>query len=264
MAKVVLHQFPFSHYNEKARWALDWKGIAHQRISHLPGPHMAAMRKLSGQTSTPVLVIDGETIAGSDLILAALDERFPDSPALLPPDPAQREAALAVQSRFDRDVGPAVRTLGYSVMLPEGGYVRDLFAKPHPLPKRLFYRLIFPTVSARIAKFYRAYDRDFVSTCSAVVSEAFDYVADESRDSGFIVGDQFSLADLTCAALLAPLVALDHPDMVRPQPVPATIAALSQQFANHPGADWVRMTYTRHRPTGLADPRASARSGSRP
>ena len=31
--RPVLWQFRFSHFNEKARWALDWKGIAHVRRS---------------------------------------------------------------------------------------------------------------------------------------------------------------------------------------------------------------------------------------
>ena len=36
----VLWHFPISHYNEKARWALDWKGIPHVRralaMSYMP------------------------------------------------------------------------------------------------------------------------------------------------------------------------------------------------------------------------------------
>ena len=36
----VLWHFPISHYNEKARWALDWKGIPHVRralaMSYVP------------------------------------------------------------------------------------------------------------------------------------------------------------------------------------------------------------------------------------
>ena len=39
MNHPVLWQFTASHYNEKARWALDWKGVAHVRQSLLPGPH---------------------------------------------------------------------------------------------------------------------------------------------------------------------------------------------------------------------------------
>ncbi len=253
MADVVLHQFPFSHFNEKARWALDWKGVPHRRVSHLPGPHMAAMRKLSGQTSTPVLVVDGDVFSGSDRILAVLEERYPDSPRLLPDDPELRAAALEVQTRFDREVGPAVRTLAYSVMLPEGAYVRNLFAAPHPLPKRLLYRLMFSTVRGRIAKFYRAFDAEFVSECRATTEKALDFVAEKGRDTGYVVGDRFTLADLTCAALLAPLIAVDHPDMVKPRPIPEPIAALMADFANHPGADWVRMTYSRHRTPSRSD-----------
>src|SRR6185503_21320125 len=39
MAVPVLWQFRFSHFNEKARWALDWKRVPHTRSSLLPGWH---------------------------------------------------------------------------------------------------------------------------------------------------------------------------------------------------------------------------------
>ena len=55
---IVLHQFPYSHYNEKVRWALDLKRVPHRRRSVLPGPHMAQVRRLTGRTQTPVLVLD--------------------------------------------------------------------------------------------------------------------------------------------------------------------------------------------------------------
>src|SRR5436190_1646821 len=40
MANPVLWQFKYSHYNEKARWALDFKRVTHVRQSLLPGPHI--------------------------------------------------------------------------------------------------------------------------------------------------------------------------------------------------------------------------------
>ena len=61
---LELHQFPFSHYNEKARWALDWKGVPHVRRSYLPGPHMLPVYRLSGQRSVPVLRAGTEVIPG--------------------------------------------------------------------------------------------------------------------------------------------------------------------------------------------------------
>lgn len=38
VAGITLHPFPASHYNEKARWALDLKAVPHDRVSLLPGP----------------------------------------------------------------------------------------------------------------------------------------------------------------------------------------------------------------------------------
>ena len=99
-AAVVLHQFLRSHFNEKARWALDWKRVPHTRRSYLPGPHFPALRRLSGQSATPVLALDGEVVAGSAAIVDALERRFPERP-LYPEDPAQRERALGIQRRFD-------------------------------------------------------------------------------------------------------------------------------------------------------------------
>ncbi len=75
---IVLHQFEFSHFNDKARWALDFKGIEHRRESYLPGPHMFFIRRLSGQAQTPVLAVDNEVIPGS----AAIIPRF--TPRTLP------------------------------------------------------------------------------------------------------------------------------------------------------------------------------------
>ena len=35
----VLYHLKVSHYNEKARWALDYKGVPHVRRAAIPGRH---------------------------------------------------------------------------------------------------------------------------------------------------------------------------------------------------------------------------------
>src|SRR5437764_320567 len=72
MAPPVLWQFRFSHFNEKARWALDFKGIPHVRRSLVPGLHVPRVLWLSGQKSLPVLQLDGELQPSGYL----LGERF--------------------------------------------------------------------------------------------------------------------------------------------------------------------------------------------
>ena len=141
---LVLHQFLYSHFNEKARWALDFKGVPHQRRPYLPGPHRPAMQKLSGQGQTPVLTIGAEVISGSARIIDSLETRYPE-PALYPVDPSARTEALALQKRFDEEVGPAVRTALFSVLIDEGGYLTRMFARDASAPVRMLYRGNLPT-----------------------------------------------------------------------------------------------------------------------
>ena len=102
MAPPVLWQFRFSHFNEKARWALDWKGIAHVRRSLLPGFHVPRVLWMTGQKALPVLIVDGETIHDSTRIIERL-ERLRPEPALYPSDEAARRRALALEDFFDEE-----------------------------------------------------------------------------------------------------------------------------------------------------------------
>src|SRR2546423_7210816 len=89
----VLHHLKVSHYNEKARWALDYKGIPHVRRAAVPGRHRKLAQKLSGGTTFPVLVQNGTAIGDSSRIIAALEEDYPEPP-LYPADPDERRKAL--------------------------------------------------------------------------------------------------------------------------------------------------------------------------
>jgi glutathione S-transferase len=90
--------FAASHFNEKARWALDWKGLAHRRIAYLPCSHRLPIQRLSGQSQTPVLEMEAAVIAGSAQIIDALERTHPE-PALYPADPVQRQRALSSSRR---------------------------------------------------------------------------------------------------------------------------------------------------------------------
>lgn len=250
-ATVVLHQFASSHYNEKARWGLDWKGVVHRRETYLPGPHAPQMKRLSGQNATPVLCLDGAVIAGSAAILDALEQRFPERP-LYPVDPALRERALAIQRDFDAEVGVAARTAAFSVLLEEPDYLCATFAGHRSWPVRALYRATLPALAALIAKANGVTDAVAVERAFERTQRALDFVAREVGPSGYLVGDAFSVADLCCASLLAVLVDPPHPDMSHPQPVPARIEAFLARFAQHPAAAWVLEQYARHRPPSCA------------
>ena len=250
-SNIVLHQFPMSHYNEKVRWALDWKKIRHRRENYLPGPHARAIEKLSGQSSTPVLQLGDDVISGSAAILERLEADYPE-PALLPADPSSRREALDLQERFDREVGPATRTALFSVLMNESAYVAKMFGSPQPAARRLVYRLIFPLARGKVQAAYRTRDADHVAHCEQVTEAALDEVAERSAATGYLVGDAFTLADLVCAALLAPVAGPEHPDMKRPSPRPEAVRRYLERFEDHPGVHWVRTVYQTDRLPSVA------------
>lgn len=244
---LTLHQFEFSHFNDKARWALAFKQVPHERVSYLPGPHMPQIKKLSGQQQTPVLQSDSSVIAGSSAIIDYLEHEYPE-PALYPADATLREQALKIQTRFDEQVGPAARTALFSALIDEPDYIVAMFARSASAPKRFLYRATFPLAKRLIAKGNGVTSPARVEAAFEAFEAALAEVEQTVATSGYMVGDEFSVADLTAAALLAPFASLSHVDMARPQPVPERVAALLERYQDRPALAWVRDMYAHHRP----------------
>ena len=103
-----LYDFTFSHYSEKARWALDFKGVPYTPRHLLPGFHMRTTRKLAPRSSVPILKTDSAVIQGSTEIINFLDETFPDL-SLTPADPQDANAALEWERYLDVEIGVTLR-----------------------------------------------------------------------------------------------------------------------------------------------------------
>lgn len=244
---LELVQFRYSPYNEKARWGRDFKGLPHRRRSLLPGPHMRATKRLSGQTATPILVIDGEAVAGSARILERL-EREASTPALFPADPALRAEAVAIERRFDEDLTPRIRRAVLAAILDDAGYVARVFGADHGGLARTLYAATFPLARGLVRKGNGIGSQADIDDGCAAATEALDFVVDRTATTGYLVGDRFTLADLAAAASLAPLVDPDHPDMRRREPMPDTLRQWLARWRAHPGAAWIDEMYRKHRP----------------
>lgn len=243
---LTLHQFERSHFNDKVRWALDYKQIPHKRVSYLPGPHVPQIRRRSGgPTTTPLLQHADGFLSGSVAIIDWLEAEHPH-PALYPTDPATRTRALDIQSHFDAVVGPATRTAVFSVFIHEPGYLCRTFAASRSALTRLAYRASLPLAMPLIRKGNRVYP-DNIARSMEVCRSTLDQLAGDVEATGYLVGDEFSIADLTAAALLAPLANVSHPDMRRPEPVPDSLSIFLEEWQAHPAIDWVNQMYARHR-----------------
>src|SRR5215467_1140223 len=150
----VLWQLEISHYNEKVRWALDYKRVRHIRRSLLPGAHMVKAKQLTGDTlTTPVLTVQGRSIGDSTRIIAEIEERWPQPP-LYPADAEERSRALELEDYFDEELGPHIRRAAYSELLPRPELVVPLFTHGQPLAARTLFRTGFPKLRTRMLQHF--------------------------------------------------------------------------------------------------------------
>jgi glutathione S-transferase len=243
---VVLWHIELSHYNEKVRWALDYKGIPHQRRVPMPGLHrMRAMALTRGaHQRLPVLELDGRRIGDSTAIIAALEDHRPE-PRLYPSEVAERDRALGLEDFFDEQLAPSLRRFVWHHTLPDTDAVAaSLFTKPSPARERLL-RVAAP-IATRMVRADYSIDAESAALARGEVVAAMDRLEAELQPSGYLVGEEFSVADLTGAALFTPLLAPVQRPYVPERVVPA-VAELREELAARPGGEWVSEMYARHR-----------------
>jgi glutathione S-transferase len=241
----VLWQFRISHFNEKARWALDWKGIPHIRRSLLPALHLPRILWMTGQKSVPVLVLDGKAIADSTRIIETL-ERLRPEPPLYPPEGPARRRALELEEFLDEELGPHARRAFFHEILPHTDYAAALMSVGERDLVRRLYRGAFPVVR-QLMKLDMKIDADSAARSRAKVEAALERIAAERQPSGYLVGDGFTVADLTGAALLFPIVLPAEFPYPFPGPLPDEAERLRQTLRRHPACEWAAAMYRRHR-----------------
>jgi len=194
---MLLLQFSTSHYCRKARLALGYKGISYRVENLTPGVHAWRLRPLTGLTTTPVLIPEepgeAEAIADSSHILDFLD-RYQPAPPLFPPEPDHLHSVKMLEDWLDESIGVATRFVYYDYRSGEGKALDPSFSSQAVIQ---VVRWQYGMTPARVKL---AGDR---------LRDALDYLKPR-WEQGYLVGDRFTAADLTAAALLSPLARLPH------------------------------------------------------
>ncbi|HEV7769898.1 MAG TPA: glutathione S-transferase family protein [Solirubrobacterales bacterium] len=257
-SRPVLWQIEISHYSEKVRWALEYEGIDHVRRSPFPGMHIPIALWLSGGEAKtfPILQVDGRTITDSTAAIAALEELVPQ-PDLYPTDPEQRHRALALEDYFDEELGPHARLLPFHELLGDPDLFAELAAQSVPGP--------LANAKGFVGAYARGYTRvrwgagsdEAAAAARAGIVAAMDRLEAELESNGgeYLVGDGFSVADLTAAALFYPIVVPEGGPLPPGQPMPASFERFRESLGDRRGFVWVEETFRRHR---RARPAASA------
>lgn len=239
MTRPVLWHLELSHYSEKARWALDFKRVPHVRRAPLPGLTSLVALALTRQRRFPLLQLDGRAIGDSTRIIAALEEHAPEPP-LYPADPAERERALALEDFFDENAAPALRAFAFHHLTQDPEHMLAAIVPHASGAKAAILRAGFAAAVPYVRADYRTVPD------AAPIHAAMDRLETELGGRDYLVGDRFSVADLTGAALFTPVIAPPQRPH-QPRSVPPAILDLREQLEARPGGQWVHEMYARHR-----------------
>jgi glutathione S-transferase len=248
--RPTLWQLEISHYSEKARWALDHKRIPHRRRSPLPGSHIAiALALTRGQHAIfPILQLDGRTIGDSTAVIAALEERHPQRP-LYPADPEQRRRALELEDFFDEELGPYARHLAFYELINEPELFAEVASQAVPGPLGKAKRFIGAYARGYTSLRFGANSAAGAKTARKKIVAAMDRLDAELARSGgeFLVGDDFSVADLTAASLFYPVVGPPEGPVSPDLPTPPAFERFREGISDRPGYVWVEAMFRHHR-----------------
>jgi glutathione S-transferase len=245
----TLWHLKVSHYNEKARWALDYKRLPHVRRAVIPGRHAAIAEGLGGGRTFPVLELDGTVLGDSTLIIQVLERRFPEPP-LYPDDPADRRRALEIEDFFDEELGPYLRLLVVQHMLPDPGLLLGAFASDLTTVRRWTARAMYPLMRRKIVADF-GIDGSGVEVAWGKCRRACERFAAELQPNGYLVGDGFTVADLTVAALFSPVVAPAEFPYPQPQRDHPRLADLRRMIDECGAVEWTNWVYAHHRPRSM-------------
>ena len=247
-ATLKLHTFSVSHFSEKARWLLDASGIDYVEEPWVPFLHIAkALRKGGrGVTTVPVLDTGSGCVQDSTRILLWLEKhRAPF--ALMPTDSKLREEVLAVDDRFDHVVNHVVR-YAYSVSLDNAEGVTTLWTIDATPGQSRFIRAAYPLLRLVFRSKLKLGQPAAIAASEQRFGEGLDWLAEQLKDGRqYLVGKQLTAADITAAALLAPIACPDEHPVYSQADYRNGIAPLRAKWAAHPALDWVRGIYRTHR-----------------
>jgi len=202
---VKLIAFPVSHYCEKVRWALNLLEISYIEKRHLPTFHWKYTESLGGR-SVPVLIMGDRILTDSAEILFYLHENFDLEQKIYPKSPQLKQEIAVLEKKFNLILGPCVRNWAYFYFLNYPKIMARLWGEKTPIWEQILFPFVFPRIRKSCQEGYKI-SGDSAAKSFKKIQEIFQLVSDRlSSGQKYLVGEDFTAADITFASLAAPAV----------------------------------------------------------
>ncbi|MCB1693153.1 MAG: glutathione S-transferase family protein [Pseudomonadales bacterium] len=195
---LKVHGVPLSPFVRKALLTLEYKGIDYDLVPVMPASDDPGFRAMSPLGKIPVLEHDGFTIPDSSIVCRYLDRVFPDKP-IYPSYPALEAKATWIEEFADTKLMEAC-----------AGLFQQKFLFPKLMNK--------PTDEAIVDNILRN-----------VMPAALAYVESITPESGPMVGDHITIADI---AIVTCFAQSQYADFEVPSDYPRLKAYLAGAMAN--------------------------------
>jgi glutathione S-transferase len=149
---LTLYQFSFSHFCEKACWALDLKQQPYRVVNLLPALHLAWSRRMASVSSLPILRDGPYIVQDSSAIIDYLDQRWPQH-GLTPTDVNLARQAREWEQWLGDEIGVPLRLWFYSHVLRQRQYAMAFLLRGASRGQGLVFQALFGLI--RHAMFYK-------------------------------------------------------------------------------------------------------------
>ncbi|WP_309744421.1 glutathione S-transferase family protein [Chamaesiphon sp. OTE_20_metabat_361] len=197
---LELYQFELSHFSEKVRLVLDYKGLAYRKIEVMPGMGQLDLFRMSGQRQVPVLKDGNKIVADSTAIALYLDKTYPDRP-IIPTNPQQKATCLLLEQWADDSIG----VKGRSILLES---LKSSSLRTSILPAGtpdIFKNLVgsIPTEAIDLLGLGVGLTPDSIKAAKAEMHRSLESICMllAQNSCAYLIGDTPTLADLTVAGL---------------------------------------------------------------
>jgi glutathione S-transferase len=213
---LELYQFELSHYVEKIRLILDYKGLPYRKIQVTPGIGQIDLYRLSGQRQVPVLKDGNEVIADSTAIAEYLDKTYPDRP-VIPSDPKLKGLCYLIEQWADELIGLNARK-ALLAALGSQGFRTALLPNSTPDPLRTLVGSI-PTEFFSFLSFGIGMGTDVAKNAQEALKHDLASLCFILMQQPYLVTDQPTLADFAVAGLSMYIKFPEGPYLDIPEPL---------------------------------------------
>ncbi len=194
-----------SHYCEKVRWALDYLNVDYTEEHHAPPFHRFYTKKYGGMT-VPILVTKEQNYCDSTEILQYLNTIASDDKKLYPNDIELRLQVEELEELFDSQLGVATRCLGYYFALQNSWKIPFMWSQGASWHEKIGSIISYPIVIKMIKETYQVNETQ-KDIALQTIKNIFNIVDEKlAPDKKYLVENKISAADISFAALAAPLL----------------------------------------------------------